>query len=84
MTLAPAAVFSPEQLQRLVRETLPADAQPGEKVVVGTVDQHGAQIVASFKNKGGLIGGLQWEIQAAARHDWDGSNSVGTKLLLRW
>jgi len=85
VTLTPATIFSPDQLARLVRETLPADAAPGEKVVVGTVDQHGAQIVASFKNKGGLVGGLKWEVQAAARHEWaSGENSVGTKLLLRW
>ncbi len=81
---AAPTIFSAEQLQRLVTETLPADAQPGEKVVVGTLDKHGAQVVASFKNRAAQVGGLHWELQAAARHDWDGANSIGTRLLLRW
>jgi hypothetical protein len=72
------AVFSQEALAKIVSETLPADAAPGTKVVVGTVDEHGAQVVASFKLKD------NWELQAAARHEWDGSNSVGAKVLLRW
>jgi hypothetical protein len=72
------SIFSPEALQKVVSETLPTDGKPGEKVVVGTVDQHGAQVVASFKMKD------KWELQAAARHDWDGNNSVGAKVLLRW
>lgn len=71
-------IFSDEQLQRVIAEALPADAKPGEKVVIGTVDQHGAQVVASFKMKDG------WEMQAAARHEWGGENVVGAKVLLRW
>jgi hypothetical protein len=77
------SIFSPEALAKVVSETLPTDAQPGEKVVVGTLDQHGAQVVASFKNKANS-GGVNWELQAAARHDWSGDNSVGAKVLLRW
>lgn len=71
-------IFSPEALAKVVSETLPADAKPGDKVVVGTVDQNGAQVVASFKLKD------KWELQAAARHEWNGDNSVGAKVLLRW
>jgi hypothetical protein len=71
-------IFSPEALDKVISETLPADAKPGEKIVVGTVDEHGAQVVASFKMR------EKWELQAAARHDWDGTNSVGAKVLLRW
>ncbi len=79
------AIFSPEQLQALVRHTLPADAQPNEKVVIATVDQDGAQIIASFKNRAGPVGGLQWELQAAARHDWTTADTiVGGRVLLRW
>ncbi len=80
----PPTIFSPAQLERLVRDQLPADAQPNEKVVVGTVDRDGVQVVASFKNRGGDVGGLQWEFQAAARHDWSGDTQVGTKVILRW
>lgn len=71
-------IFSPEALSKIVSETLPADAKPGTKIVVGTVDEHGAQVVASFKKND------TWEIQAAARHDWDGTNSLGAKVLLTW
>lgn len=73
------SIFSPEALTKVVTETLPNDGKPNEKAVVGTVDQHGAQVVASFKFKED-----RWELQAAARHDWNGDNSVGAKVLLRW
>jgi hypothetical protein len=76
-------IFSPEALSKVVRETLPVDGKPGEKVVVGTVDQDGAQVVASFKNMP-THDGFAWELQAAARHDWTGANSVGAAVLLRW
>jgi hypothetical protein len=73
-----AHIFSPEALSKIVSETLPADAKPGTKAVVGTVDEHGVQVVASFKKND------TWVIQAAARHDWDGTNSLGAKVLLQW
>lgn len=72
------SIFSPEALKKVIDNTLPADGKTGEKVVVGTVDQNGAQVVASFKFK------EKWELQAAARHEWAGDNSVGAKVLLRW
>jgi hypothetical protein len=84
-------IFSAPQLERLVRDQLPADAIPGEKVVIGTVDRDGIQVLAAFKNQQQpdrfghpAVGGLQWEFQGAARHDWDGSNSLSAKVLLRW
>lgn len=70
--------FSHDQLQRIVDETLPADAKLGEKVVVGTIDQNGVQVMASFKLK------QHWELQAVARHEWSGNDVVGAKVLLRW
>jgi hypothetical protein len=76
--LEEAMIFSQEQLAKIVAESLPSDARPGEKVVIGTVDQHGAQVVASFKLKD------HWELQAAARHEWSGENEVGARVLLRW
>lgn len=75
------SLFAPEQLAKLVAETLPPDAKPGEKVVVGTVDQHGAQVVASFKFQSAKAA---WELQAAAHHDWNGNDTIGAKVLLRW
>jgi len=78
----PATIFSPEQLDVLVKNTLPEDARPGEKIIVGTVDQEGVQVVVGFRKGFGASG--SWDLEAAARHEWDGSNSVGAKILLRW
>jgi len=73
------SIFSQEALSKVVASTLPADPRDGERVVVGTVDDKGAQIVASFKYKE-----IRWEVSAAARHEWTGDTSVGAKVLLRW
>jgi hypothetical protein len=72
------SVFSNAQLQKIIADTLPADAKPGEKVVVGAIDQNGVKVVASFKLK------EHWELQAAAEHEWSGEDHVGAKVLLRW
>lgn len=76
-------VFSSEQLDRIIAESLPKDAQPGEKIIVGSVDVTGAQVVAAFKYKA-PNSSLDWTIMAAAQHTWDGDNKFGTKVLLRW
>lgn len=73
-----SSIFSQDALDKIIADTLPVDAKPGDKVVVGTIDQHGAQVVASFKLKD------KWELQAAAQHQWNGDNTVGAKVLLRW
>lgn len=73
-------VFSPEQLNQIVQDTLPTDVTPGEKVLVGAVDQHGVKVVAAFTWKGDL----NWELQAAVQHDWDGDTKAGGKVILRW
>jgi hypothetical protein len=72
-------IFSPEQLTKIVNETLPKD-QTASHVVVGSIDQNGVQVVASFKKDATS----KWELQAAARHDWSGSNEVGAKVILQW
>jgi hypothetical protein len=76
--------LSPDALKRLVDLALPADPKAGEKVVVGTVDQTGAQIVASLTFKAGWWKAGRWELQAAAHHRWTGDNTIGAKMLLRW
>ena len=80
------AIFTPDQLRRLVTETLPLDAPAHAHVVVGTVDQHGAQIVASFKREPlGTDFGCQWEVQAAAHYDWaSGETRAEARVLLQW
>ena len=71
-------------LAALVAEALPADARPGETVIIGTVDSNGAQVVASLTFRAGWWRAGRWELQAAAQHRWSGDDSVGTKILLRW
>ena len=71
-------IFDPAHLDKLVADTLPQNPAPGSKVVVGTVDQKGAQVVAAFKFTD------KWTLQTAARHDWNGDNAVGAKVLLQW
>jgi hypothetical protein len=72
----PLTIFSKEQLDKLVSETLPP-ASAGHKVaVVGTVDQHGAQIVAGFTSDNN-----RWRFNGAFRHDWTGDNTVGAQVM---
>jgi hypothetical protein len=77
-TTTMSGVFSDEQLKKIIADTLPADAKPGEKVVVAAVNSEGVKVVASFKLK------EHWELQAAAEHTWAGNDAVGAKVLLRW
>lgn len=77
-------IFSPEATSRLVQELIiPAAEATTTRVVVGTVDEDGAQVVASFKKRP-APGGFSWELQAAARHEWTGDNGIGGKVILQW
>lgn len=71
-------IFSPERLQQVIDETIPADAKPGEHFVIGTLDQSGAQVVAVFQVNQAV------RLEAAARHNWNGENQVGAKVIARW
>lgn len=79
--MAQPQIFSQDALARLVQESLPADAKPGERIILGTVDDAGAQVVAGFHFHATKA---EWEVTGAARHDWTGANTVGTRVLLRW
>ena len=74
-------IFSPDQLQKLVKETMPADAKPGEKIIVATVDATGAKVVASF-NK--VTGPASWDFQWATAYQWKGDVQTGAKVIVRW
>lgn len=72
-------IFSPEQLRQLVEQNLPPDPGDGKThALIGTVDQNGAQVLAVMKFTN------VWQLQAAARHDWNGDNEVGAKIIARW
>lgn len=73
-----ATVFSSAQLDQILKDTLPADAKPGENVIVTAIDQNGAKVAANFKLR------EHWELRAAAEHEWSGDNRVGAKVVMRW
>ena len=75
-------IFSPDQLSAIVAETLPgATDATHHNAIVGSVDLSGAQVIASFtRPQGSAI----WQFEAAARHDWTGTNEVGAKVILKW
>lgn len=70
-------IFSPAALDRLVKD-LPSDIAPGEKVIVGTVDEKGAKVSARLAFDG------NWQLEAAIRHDWTGDTAAGVKVIKRW
>lgn len=73
-------LFTNDQLRRLVEESLPADAKPGEKVIIATLDSTGAKAIASFNfNKGAA-----WELQWATQYKWTGELQTGAKVIVRW
>lgn len=75
-------IFSPDQLAKIVKETLPDQSNQGDhNAVVASFDQTGAKVVASFTRQ---HGSATWKFQAAAEHDWNGDNSVGANVLLSW
>jgi hypothetical protein len=76
------AIFSAPQLAAAVAAAIPPDADYTH-AVIGSVDQNGAQILLSVKRRSG-IAGVQWDVQAAARHTWSGENFVGGKVIMSW
>lgn len=75
-------LFSQDQLDKLVADTIPADLPEGHtSAIVGTVDQTGAQVVIGFKKD--AVGGT-WQAQGAFEHTWAGDNQVGAKLIYSW
>jgi isocitrate lyase len=75
------SLFSQDQLAKLVAETLPADAKPGDKVIVATVDATGAKAIISFNKQSG---GANWQLQWATAYAWKGDVQTGAKVIVRW
>jgi hypothetical protein len=68
-------IFSPEQLNKLVADTLPP-ASEHRIAVVGTVDRNGTQVVAGFTSESG-----NWRFEGAYRHEWTGDDSVAGRIM---
>lgn len=72
-------IFSQDQLKKVVKDTLTANVPEGHtNAIVGMVDNNGVQVIASFKLKD------KWTLTGAAKHDWDGDNTVGTSVVYSW
>ena len=75
--------FSPDQLKRIVSETLPQAVGPAHhNAVVVAVDQAGAQVVASFTRP--AWEGATWAVQAAVAHQWTGDTTAAARVVLSW
>ena len=69
-------LFAPDQLARVLAETVPAP-KPGQRgQVVGTVDSSGAKVALVMTPGDG-----HWQIEAAFTHDWTGDNEVGGRVI---
>ena len=75
------SIFSPEQLDKLVNETLSETGVTSTNAVVGTVDKDGMQLTAAFSWEQSRA---TWKLEGVVRHNWTGDNEVGAKLLLEW
>jgi hypothetical protein len=81
--MSTTTIFAPDQLKKIVEQTIPASNPQDHHdfVLVGGVDQTGAQVVARFEKKKD-----KWTLDADAvwRHNWSGDNQVGAEVLLKW
>jgi flagellar hook assembly protein FlgD len=76
-------MFSNDQLQKLVSETLPVVTSPEghQNALVGTVNDEGVQVVVALKRN---TEHASWEVQGGYKHTWDGDNQAGAKVLVTW
>jgi hypothetical protein len=75
------SIFSPDQLSRIVNDTLVDLPSDHKNAIVGSVDTHGAQVVAGFT----LGQDNTWKLEGAYRHSWDtGEDTVGGKVIVSW
>lgn len=76
------SIFSPEQLAKIVNETIPSELPNGHtNAIVGAVDQTGAKVVASFS----LDQKQRWQLRGAWDHEWEsGNDTVGGQVLVSW
>jgi hypothetical protein len=69
-------IFSQENLDRIIKETLPPTLPPGKTgALVGTVDMSGAQVVVGYNFND------TWKVTGAFRHDWSGNNEAVASVI---
>ncbi len=78
--MSTTTILTPEQLKTLSDAAVKTVPDGHSNAIIGTVDQDGAQIVAVAK----LGPSNNWDVTAAARHDWSGDNEVGASVIYSW
>jgi hypothetical protein len=69
------SMFSQAQLDAIVKQTLPEIPAGHKEAIVGGVDEHGVQVVASLTFK------QEWTVEAAYQHEWAGDDKIGAKVM---
>jgi hypothetical protein len=73
-------IFSPEQLDKVIKETIPAELPANHtNAIVGTVDKDGAKVAAHFAFKED-----RWILEGAYQHDWHGDDRAGGRVIYSW
>lgn len=72
----PFILFSPQQLDEVVKKTLVDVPSDHRIAMVATVDMRGIPIAVQFTSTDG-----HWKIRGAFEHDWNGDNSVGASVM---
>lgn len=75
------SIFTPTQLDDIIKKTLPAELPEGHKnAIVANVDTTGAHVAALMTlDKGG-----HWQVKAAGEYDWNGDKKAGVEVLDSW
>lgn len=74
-------IFSAPSIDRIVSDQLGTLPAGHTNAVVGTVDDHGAQVEARFT----LGPDERWVFQGAYRYDWASGDETGTgKVIVSW
>ncbi len=77
-------IFSQDQLDKIVSETIPQETDHNHtNAVVFGLDQTGAKVVAHFE-RDEASGKWALTADAVAAYDWTGNKSVGAHVGLKW
>lgn len=71
-------LFTPEALQQIIQKLPPEPNDGKTHSLIGSVDSQGVQVAVVMKFAD------TWQVQGVVKHDWNGDNTVGAKLIGRW
>lgn len=71
-------MFSQEELDKIIKETLPELPADRHSAIVGTVDNTGVGVVAKFTKETTT---QTWELDLAVKRNWNNGFNLGTKVI---